>query len=192
MQLDRIGKLTILGSLILLAACTSSPVHPPIPLVAQVDLERFMGDWFVIAAIPTALEKDAYNAVERYDMAADGTISTTFQFRRGSFTGPEKIYRPRGHVREGTGNAVWGMQFIWPFEADYRIVRLADDYRFTVIGRNERDYVWIMARTPTMDAEDYEEVVDWLEAQGYDTSRLRRVPHSWSTDQGQDNQRSSQ
>ena len=46
----------------------------PIQTVGSVDLKRFMGDWYVIASIPTFIETDAYNAVESYKTAADGTI----------------------------------------------------------------------------------------------------------------------
>jgi lipocalin len=45
---------------------------------------------------------------------------------------------------------VWGMQFVWPFKGDFRIVVLNADYTHTVIGREKRDYVWIMARQPTI------------------------------------------
>ena len=54
-----------------LAACST---QPPMPTVAKVDLPRFMGPWYVIATIPTFLEKDAWNAVETYELAADGAI----------------------------------------------------------------------------------------------------------------------
>ena len=108
-----------------------------------------------------------------------GTIETTFTFRAGSFDGPEKRYQPRGFVVENTGNAVWGMQFIWPFKADYRIVHLATDYGVTVIGRQKRDYIWIMARTPVIPDTDYATLVKKAAALGYDTTRLRKVPQRW-------------
>ena len=52
---------------------------------------------------------------------------------------------PRGFVRDTETNARWGMQFVWPIKADYRIVWLADDYSQTVVARQKRDYLWIMA-----------------------------------------------
>lgn len=69
------------------------------------------------------------------------------------------------------------MQFFWPFKAEYRIIYLTEDYSQTVIGRTKRDYVWIMARKPVMPAEDYHRILDFLKAQGYDLSKLRKVPH---------------
>ena len=148
----------------------------PLTTVPHVDLSRFSGTWYVIANIPTFLEKDAYNAVESYRLADDGTIETVFTFRQGGFDGSIKTYRPRGFVRDATTNAEWGMQFLWPFRSEYLITYLADDYSKTVISRNKRDYVWIMARTPRISEAEYQELVALVAAQGYDTSKLQRVP----------------
>jgi apolipoprotein D and lipocalin family protein len=166
-------------ALSMLSGCAGSKDSSPIPTVAYVDLERFMGDWYVIANIPTALERSAHNAVERYELDADGTIRTTFSFRKGGFDGKEKAYHPRGFVRDTATNAEWGMQFIWPIKADYRVVYLDADYQFTAIGRNRRDYVWIMARTPTMPDANYDAIVRLLGELGYDTALIRRVPQRW-------------
>jgi apolipoprotein D and lipocalin family protein len=71
------------------------------------------------------------------------------------------------------------MRFIWPFKAEYLITHLNDGYTQTVIGRNKRDYVWIMARTPAIPEEDYARLVKELAEQGYDTSLLQKVPQRW-------------
>ena len=149
-----------------------------IPLVKQVNLAKFMGAWYVIAVIPTVIETEAYNAVENYKINADGTIATTFTFNKGSLTGKPKKYEPKGFVRENTGNALWGMQFIWPIKAEYRIVYLDENYQRTIIARNARDYVWIMSRTPQMSDTEYQGLVNLVKGWGYDISKLRKVPHS--------------
>jgi apolipoprotein D and lipocalin family protein len=147
--------------------------------VAQVDLDRFMGDWYLIAHIPTFPEREAYNAIESYALDAKGRVETTFTFHKGGFDGPLKTMTPTGFVQSGTGNAVWGMQFLWPFKAEYRIVYLDDDYEATIIGRSKRDYAWIMARNPGIDETSYRSLVDELVALGYNIDALRRVPHRW-------------
>jgi apolipoprotein D and lipocalin family protein len=159
----------------LLAGCAGSPLPPP-ETVARVDLPRFMGDWFVIAAIPTFIETEAYNAIESYQLAADGTIETTFSFREGGFDGPAKRYTPRGFVADKQSNALWGMQFLWPFKSEYRVSYLDPDYRQTIIARTARDYVWIMARTPMIADDDYRKLVEKVGQLGYPTAKLRKVP----------------
>jgi apolipoprotein D and lipocalin family protein len=147
--------------------------------VDYVDIDRFMGDWYVVANIPTFLEEEAHNAVESYEKNEDGTIATTFTFLDGGFDGERKEYHPTGFIRDTETNALWGMQFIWPIKADYRIVYLDHDYTKTVIGREARDYVWVMARTPTISDEEYEEIIQLIDSIGYDISKMNRVPHSW-------------
>ena len=147
--------------------------------VDEVDINRFMGDWYVIGNIPTFLEKGAHNAVENYQLNDDGTIATTFTFRDGAFDGKQKEYTPKGFIRDTQSNALWGMQFIWPFKGDYRIVYLNDDYSQTIIGRQKRDFVWIMARTPEIAEADYERLVTFVESIGYDTSKMVKIPQRW-------------
>ena len=153
----------------------SSPA--PMPVVDYVDLDRFMGDWYVIATIPTFLERDAYNPIETYQRDSDGSIATTFTFNKGSLNGPTKIYRPRGFIKDKRTNAIWGMQFIWPLKADYRIVYLDDNYQQTIIGRTSRDYVWIMARTPNISEQDYSNLVSLIDSLGYDLAALQKSIH---------------
>lgn len=162
----------------LLGGCAS---YPPMPGVKQVDLDRFMGDWYVIASIPTPLEKDIYNAVESYELTGPSTVQTTFVFRKGGFDGERKEMKPVGYVGDDGSNALWGMQFIWPIKADYRIVYLDPEYSKTIIGRQKRDFVWIMTRKPEIPESEYQELVSVVESLGYDVSKLRKVPQRWET-----------
>ena len=166
------------GSATLLVACqsmTSAKDLPPLALAATVDIPRFMGDWYVIANIPTFIEKGAHAAKESYRLEADGSIATTFAFRADAFDGAAKEYRSRGFVLGGEG-AIWGQQYVWPIRADYRVSYVADDYSATVITREKRDYVWIMARTPRLAETELQRLIEFVGRQGYDTSKLQRVP----------------
>ena len=163
--------------LMFITGCATS--MKPIPLVNNVDIPKFMGDWYVIAAIPTAIEKEVYNGIENYKLNADGTIATTFTFYKGAFDGPYKKYEPKGFVRPNSNNALWGMQFIWPIKAEYRITYLDAQYQRTIIARNARDYVWIMARTPQISDAEYKELTELIKGYGYDMQKLRKVPQKW-------------
>ena len=164
-------------AVLLMSGCATS--LPPLKTVEKIDLPRFMGPWYVIAAIPTFIETKAYNAIEDYRLEPDGTIDTVFTFNQGGFDGPPKRYNPRGFVVDRVNNSTWGMQFLWPFKAEFLITYLSPDYSQTVIGRTQRDYVWIMARTPQIPEVDYQRLLKELSAQGYDLSKLRKVPQRW-------------
>jgi len=164
---------------LLLAACQSAP-REPILTEDFVDLDRFMGDWYVIAHIPTRFETEAYNAVESYERVDEYRIKTVFTYREGGFDGELKRMEPTGFVEDKQSNAVWGMRFVWPFRADYRIVYVDDDYSQAIIGREKRDYAWIMARDAELSSAQYDKLVETLGEQGYDLDGLRPVPQRWN------------
>lgn len=166
-----------LGLAAMVAGCAGDVRR--IPPVEHVDIERFMGDWYVIGNIPTWPERDAYNAVETYALRQDGRIQTTFRYRHGGFDRRVRTMHPVGTVRPDTGNAVWGMQFVWPIKAEYVIVYVDGDYRQAIVGRSKRDHAWIMARTPTIPEADYQAHLQRLRDLGYALDDLRRVPQSW-------------
>jgi apolipoprotein D and lipocalin family protein len=169
-------------TLLLLLITGCSAALPPLKTVEKVDIARFMGPWYVIACISTFIETEAFNGIETYRLEPDGSIDTVFTFNKGSFDGTPKRHNPRGFIVDSVNNSTWGMQFIWPFKAEFLITYLNKEYSQTVIARNKRDYVWIMARTPQIPEADYLRLVKGLEGQGYDISRLRKVPQRWPND----------
>ena len=169
--------IAVVAMTLVLTGCASKPAE--MPVVDYVNIDRFMGDWYVIANIPTFLEKGAHNAIENYSLNTDGTIATRFTFREDGFDGELKEHNPKGFITDTESNAIWGMRFVWPIKADYRIVYLNEEYSITVIGRQKRDYVWIMAREPQIPDEEYEQLVSFVASIGYDVSKLQLVPQSW-------------
>jgi apolipoprotein D and lipocalin family protein len=168
---------TTLACVMLLAGCQAAPTKPPLRTVPQVDLQRFMGNWYVIAHIPTFIEKGAYNAVESYRLNDDGTIATTFTFNQDALDGPLKKYTPKGYVINTATNAEWAMQFAWPVKADYKIVYLDENYQQAIVARDQRDYVWILARSPNISPTDFDALLTRVRNMGYEINLLRRVPH---------------
>ncbi len=166
---------------LLLAGCASTPMKT----VDKVDVPRFMGDWYVLAAIPASQEKNAFNGVESYALrpGTRDVIDTTYVFREGSFDGELVTLTPTGYVESESG-AEWGMKFAWwqgPFRLEYLVVYLDADYTRTIIGRSARDYVWLMARTPEVPEAQWDEMVQAAKDLGYDLAKLRKVPQRWGT-----------
>ena len=172
--MNKIFATWVVVALLFTTGCSS-----PMRTVDKVDLERFMGDWYVIASIPTVFEKNIYNAIERYDLISPNKVQTTFSYYKGGFDGEKNEMKPVGFVEDDGSNAIWGMQFIWPFKADYRVVYLDEQYRVTVIGREKRDYVWIMAREPSIEEDEFKRIVAFVQSLGYDIKQLKTVPQKW-------------
>ena len=147
--------------------------------VEYVDIERFMGDWYVISNIPTFIEKRATNAIENYRLNNKREIETTFSFHQDSPQGDKKIYKPKGFIKNKKTNAEWRMQFLWPFKMPFMIIDLDENYNYTVIGVPNRKYVWIMSRRPSLDSSIYNTIIDKLKDVGYDVKQIKKVTQKW-------------
>ena len=163
----------------LISGCALNDV--PLPTAENVNIDRFMGRWYVHGYTPIIFDKDAHNAIEHYRLDADKKIRTTYQFRDGGFDADIKMFTPVGWVDEGVeSNAEWRMQFIWPFTADYIILHLDSDYSETIIAHPSRKYAWIMLRSNTVRDADYDRLLSKLKAVGYETELIQKLPHDWS------------
>lgn len=176
----RIIRTLVLG-LTLFSAVATAGTLPPIRPVPHVDLPRFIGKWYLIAAIPTVFERDAWNAVETYTLQPDGNILTTFRFNKKAADGPLKQIHSTGYVRPGSGGAVWAVQVFWPIKAQYIVAWLKPDYSEMIVARDARDYAWVFARTPTVPPSDWATLQAQVAALDYDMSKLRKIPQSLPT-----------
>ena len=159
--------------IIFLSGCAMKTTQ--IKTVDEVDINRFMGDWYVIAHIPSYVERNAFNAVESYKLNDDGSIATTFTFNEGSVDGPVKTYHPKGFIVPNTNNAIWGMQFIWPVKAQYKIVYLDKDYQTTIVARDKLDYVWLMSRSKTIPHHQMIKFREMIREMGYSLENYREI-----------------
>ena len=171
--------LAIFFAMVFASGCSS---HPPLPTPEYVDLERFMGRWYVLGYTPILVDEQAHNAIEHYRLDENNKIQTTYQFRDGGFDGELKTYTPVGWVHDKSTNAQWRMQFIWPFRSDYIILHLAEDYSRTIVVHPSRKYAWIMQREPEISDQEYETMLQILESEGVDRRRITRLPQDWSTE----------
>ncbi|RJS91205.1 lipocalin family protein [Salinisphaera sp. Q1T1-3] len=166
----------MVGAVMALAGCSLMPPKT-FPTADHVDLDRFMGPWYVIAHIPPSKTKNAYNEIERYTRGDDSdTINVKFTYRDGGFDGEQKTMTPWASVLENSENAVWAMHFYYVLRLQYVISYVSPDYDTTIVARDKRDYVWIMARTPKISDAKYQSLVERVGDMGYDTSKLRKVP----------------
>jgi apolipoprotein D and lipocalin family protein len=168
-----------LASSLVAVSCTTTTGVPPLETVAAVDLKKFMGDWYVIANIPTFVETGAHNAIEHYDLRSDGTVAITFTFHKDGFDGPLKTYKMTGTPVEGTNNARWTVSPFWPLRLPYYTVELDGNYEWVVVATPNRNYLWIMARKPTMNEDLLKSITERMIARGFRAADIQRVPQRW-------------
>lgn len=162
-----------------LSACTTNGGLPPLEKVGSLDLNRFTGDWYVQASIPTFLEVGAHNAVEHYDLNPEGNIDITFTFRKGAFDGPKRKLTMTGYPVPGTNNAEWKVSPFWPLKFPYYTIELSPDYNHVVVATPNRGYLWIMSRDRTMDENLLQAIIGRMVDRGFQAADIKRVPQRW-------------
>lgn len=163
-------------ALLALSGCAMMRGGPPLETVERVDLERYMGQWYVIANIPYFGERGNVAGRAIYRLREDGRIDDIYRYREGDFDAPEKEMRGVAWVVDAATNAEWKVQFYWPIRFGYYIIGLDETYDWAVVGHPSREYAWIMAREPELSDERYAELLALLDRKGFEAGALKKVP----------------
>lgn len=179
---------------LLLAAAVPSTVHATEPLqsVGSVDLKRYQGRWYQIAYYPNTFQKQCVaNTTADYRLLMTGHVEVTNRCAtaNGSTSqviGAARVKPPKFlgvPISKGTDTSKLEVRFAPSFLAwldavwaPYWVIQLADDYRYAVVGEPNRKFLWILSRTPTLDAADRAAIEAKLGEQGYDVTRLKEEP----------------
>ncbi len=174
---QKVRQILFLAALPCVTSCTTASF----PTVEKVDLQSFMGAWYVSAGRFTPFEKDVNNAVEVYHFdQAKNLIEIDFSYRQGSPEGKIKKIPQTGKVVDGTNNAHWVVSPFWPLSFDYLIIALADDYSWVAIGVPNQKYLWIMHRKKQASREDIDVVLGRLRSINYNVEGIQIVPQKWN------------
>ena len=156
----------------LAAALTGCATTSDIAAVQDFEPERYMGTWYEIARLPQYFERDMDEVRARYTLQSDGTIEVVNSGVRDgearSITGTAKLKNPKANPLTGELR----VSFFWPFYSDYRVIELAPDYSYAVVTAGSRDYLWVLARKPTMDKALLDGILDRAKTHGFETGRL--------------------
>ena len=164
----------LLTMLILLgfsSAFASTPHGDP-QTAANVDLTKFLGKWYEIAAIPYFFERDCAGTNANYSLRPDGKIDVLNTCHDKTLTGPIKTGHGYAELASKSDNAKLKVTFFPPFFAKYWIHAVGANYEYAVTANPIREYLLILSRTPTMDAATYQGLLKNAQAQGFDISKL--------------------
>jgi len=143
----------------------------PVSSVAAVDLARYAGQWYEIAAFPMFFQRQCVgDTTAHYALAPQGKVLVTNRCRTES--GFDEA-TGNATVVEGSNNSRLKVSFFWPFKADYWVIGLDADYRWAVVGNPNRKYLWVLSRTPQLPQTMLDAALATASQQGYDLSPLR-------------------
>jgi len=176
--LGRAFIVTLLISLLL--GCDESRTEklglPPPEVVKHVSLEKYAGTWFEIARLPNRFQKGCTHTTATYTPRKDGKIGVENTCRKEK-SGQEKTISGSAKVVDPATGAKLKVTFLWPLTGDYWILDLADDYSFAAVGTPDRNYLWILSRSPQMQAEEYAQLLSRMKNQGFRVEQLIKTKH---------------
>jgi apolipoprotein D and lipocalin family protein len=152
-----------------LAAYAIATRNAPLETVSYVDLEKYMGKWYEIAAFPQRSEKGCTYTTVECSLHDDGSIAIIHSCM---INGKPKITEGIVSVTDRRTNARLEIQSASPFNGKYRIIALAPDYSYAVAGHPNRKHLWILGRKPIMDSMTYNHLVLIAAGKGFDIRKL--------------------
>jgi apolipoprotein D and lipocalin family protein len=166
--------LIVIAGLFVAMACSGVEASKTTPLttVPSVDLQKYIGKWYEIAAFPQRFEKGCHCTTAEYEITDKGYVRVVNSCRIDSPQGKLKVARGKAFVVNGSNNSKLRVQFFWPFRGDYWIIDLAEDYSYAVVGAPSRTYLWVLSRTPKMEDALYRQIVERCAEKGFDVNKL--------------------
>lgn len=153
----------------------------PVQTVESVNLERYMGKWYEIAAIPMFFERKCIgNTTAIYSLLPDGLVKVTNSCDVAK--GKRMMAEGRGRVMDAKTHAKLKVTFWhflgwrWIVGGDYWIIDLAPDYSYAIVGHPSRKYGWILSRVPVLPKETLQRLATHLKAQGYNACNFSMIP----------------
>ncbi len=145
-------------------------------VVGELDLQKYLGTWYELARYNHRFERGLVGVTANYSIREDGKIKVLN-------TGYKKMLD--GKFSEATGKAFvpdpelepakLKVSFFWNFYGDYFVLELDENYQWAIIGSSSDNYLWILSRTPQLEPELYNELIEKVKLRGYDVSELIKV-----------------
>lgn len=157
----------LIFSMVGLTGCRSTRQSVDLTPVTNVDLPRYLGQWYEIARFDHWFERGMSHTKANYAMREDGDIQVV-----NTGLKDDKIKTSTGKAKRTDQQGLLRVSFFWPFFGDYRILWLDDDYQYALVGGSDSGYLWILSRTSTIDLSIKNSILSEARRRGYDTDKL--------------------
>ncbi|CAH9063758.1 Outer membrane lipoprotein Blc [Pseudoalteromonas holothuriae] len=169
--------LTLLFSFItLLTACTGLPTN--IKPVSNFELDQYKGKWYEIARLNHSFEKDLTNVTATYSLNSDGSIKV---INRGYNTQDNQWQQANGTAKfvSSPNEGHLKVSFFGPFYGSYVVFKLdKEDYQYAYVTSYNKEYLWLLARTPTVEQSIIDDFVQTVQQYDYAVEQLIYVQHN--------------
>ena len=153
-------------SMMIFAGCRSVQ---DIPAVDGFVLDKYLGKWYEIYRLPNWFESGMSQVSAEYFLLENGNIRV---INRGIKDGMVKTVYGYARFRDRKDSGELEVSFFRPFYAAYRIIKLAPDYRYSVVVSANKKYLWILSRNPQLSQSDRFEIFSFLKKQKFPVEKL--------------------
>lgn len=140
-----------------------------IPIICDLDLKRYLGNWYEIGRLPLSSEEGMNNITAIYNLKKDGKIEVV---NGGYKNGKKRGIRGTAWVPDEKCTGALKVRFFWPFKSEYNVIKLEKDYRYAVVMGKTKDNMWILSRNPQMEKETYNYILKFLDEKGFDLNKI--------------------
>ena len=161
-------------------AQTSAPPEP-LQTIARLDVGRYLGTWYEIAKYPNRFQRQCVaDTSALYRLRDDGQLDVINRCRQANGEVAEAVGRarqdgpadsPKLKVRFAPAWLSW-LPMVW---GNYWVIDLDPAYQLVAVSEPSREYLWVLSRTPTVDAAVYQALLGRLQAKGFDLSKLEKT-----------------
>ena len=170
----------ILLALLLGACAVSSWAEAPLTPISSLNVQKYMGTWYEIVKYPSFFQRKCVsNTVAQYSLQTDGIVRVENRCKQED----GQVIDALGQARQiGDANSAklevrfapaWlsFLPFVW---GDYWVIDIDPDYQLVAVSEPKREYLWVLSRTPEVNAKAYDDLLARLEKRGFDLKRLEK------------------
>lgn len=154
-------------SLLLLCGCVKIPAG--IEPITGFELNRYLGTWYEIARLDHPFERGLNYVSAEYSMRDDGGVRV---LNKGKGAEGWQSAEGRAYFAKDPGTGYLKVAFFGPFFGAYVIFDLSPDYQTAYVCGPNRDYLWLLSRTPTLPQAEIDRFVKKANSLGFDTDAL--------------------
>lgn len=142
-------------------------------VVKSLDINKYLGTWYEIARYDHSFERGLVGVTANYTLRKDGKIKVLNTGYKNSLSGKFSEAIGKAKIPDPKNNpAKLKVSFFLFFYGDYYVMELDQNYQWAVIGSSSDNYLWILSRTPQLDKDIYDSLIENLKKRGYDLSKL--------------------
>lgn len=162
-------KILLLATALLLGGCVTKPDN--VTPVANFSSAKYLGTWYEIARLDHSFEKGLSRVSATYSVRDDGGLKVVNRgYKDADAAWKESV--GKAYFVGSPDQAYLKVSFFGPFYGAYIVFDLDPDYRYSMVSGPDTSYLWLLSRTPTMDAATKKRLVAKAQALGFDTSKL--------------------